>query len=601
MKKQQEQRQLFGSLLKEKNIITDEQLQQALDIQKSRRAQLSDPTHLGQILVQLGFAEEKDVLRAINEHHNLSVKSLSDNVQELIEKRYRRPKKRFSVPQIPIWLQLSLLTTLLISVTIFALYLFTVDLQNKQLFRQTLLIGKVSLNYFVNNARILLLEENNDLRLNTLITEASAVEGIVYAIILDQNKVIKAHTDHTRIGETFEMEPFINSGVKEGDVTYFDYYSETEEHILNLSRMVVMKDKRLGEVHVGISLDFIDLSIREKTRYILIISLLIIGLGIIVAVLYSIRFSRPLTRLVKAFNEISIGNYQHTIKAIRNDEFGNIALSFNIMSRDLLIKSMMQRSFGKYVGTEVLELIMNHPESEWLRGKRRSATVLFTDIRGFTSYSEPREPEDVVDRLNEYFEIATEAINRHGGYVDKFVGDAVMGVFGVPFPCEDHVERAVRAAVSMQRTFLEKSRARKDSFLDKIGIGINSGMVLSGNIGSQVKMEYTVIGDTVNLASRLNGLAGPGEVIISKAIYAALRDILEVEARQPQKIKGKLYPVKVYHVLNVKERKGKVRPHGQSPEESNEESNKKSAAKESNDHRRYGRWQRQWPLIGKGP
>jgi adenylate cyclase len=556
MKKKQEQRQLFGHLLKQKNIITEEQLQQALDIQKARRAQLSDPTHLGQILVQLGYANEKDVVQAINEHHDISVKSLSENVQELIEKSYRRPGKRFFVPQIPIWLQWSLITTVLISVTIFALYLFTVDLQNKQLFRQTLLIGKVSLNYFVNNARILLLEENNDLRLNTLITEASAVEGIVYAIILDRDKTIKAHTDHTRIGETFDMEPFIKSGVKEEDVTYFDYYSETEEHILNLSRTVVMKDKVLGEVHVGISLDFIDLIIREKTRNIFIISLVIIGLGIIIAVFYSIRFSRPLARLVKAFNEISIGNYQHKIKSIRNDEFGNIALSFNIMSRDLWIKSMMQRSFGKYVGNEVVELIMNNPESEWLKGKRRSATVLFTDIRGFTSYSEPREPEEVVDRLNEYFQIATETINQHGGYVDKFVGDAVMGVFGVPFPCDNHIERAVRAAVSMQGIFLEKSRSREDTFLHKIGIGINSGMVLSGNIGSQVKMEYTVIGDTVNVASRLNGLAGPGEVIISKAIYDPLRDILEVESHKTQKIKGKLYPIKVYRVLNIKERNG---------------------------------------------
>jgi adenylate cyclase len=317
-----------------------------------------------------------------------------------------------------------------------------------------------------------------------------------------------------------------------------------------------MKDKALGEVHVGISLDFIDLIIREKTRTIFIISLVIIGLGIIIAVFYSIRFSRPLARLVKAFNEISIGNYQHKIKSIRNDEFGNIALSFNIMSRDLWIKSMMQRSFGKYVGNEVVELIMNNPESEWLKGKRRSATVLFTDIRGFTSYSEPREPEEVVDRLNEYFQIATETINQHGGYVDKFVGDAVMGVFGVPFPCDNHIERAVRAAVSMQGIFLEKSRSREDTFLHKIGIGINSGMVLSGNIGSQVKMEYTVIGDTVNVASRLNGLAGPGEVIISKAIYDPLRDILEVESHKTQKIKGKLYPIKVYRVLNIKERNG---------------------------------------------
>jgi adenylate cyclase len=579
-----EPRQLFGHLLMQKEIISEDQLERALDIQRARRAQLSDPTHLGQIIVQMGYAKEADVLQAINEHHNLSVKSLSENVHEQIERRYRNAEKRALIPKMPIWFQWSMITTLLITVTIFALYLFTVNLQNRQLFRQTLLVGKVSLNYFVDNARILLLEESNDLRLNTLITEASAVEGILYAIILDQGGIIKAHTDHTRIGETFDMASLASSGKAEGDVTYFDYYGSSGDHILNLSRAVVMKGATLGEVHVGISLDFIDLTIQEKKRYILVTSLLIICLGIIIAVFYSFRFSRPLTKLIKAFNEISIGNYQHKLEAARNDEFGNLALSFNIMSRDLWIKSMMQRSFGKYVGTEVLELIMNNPESDWLKGKRRSATVLFTDVRGFTSYSEAREPEEVVERLNEYFQIATEIINKHDGYVDKFVGDAVMGVFGVPFPSEKHIESAVRAAVEMQELFLEKSRSRRNDLLGKIGIGINSGIVLSGNIGSQVKLEYTVIGDTVNVASRLNGLAGPGEVIISKEIYDPLKEILEVEQLRPQKIKGKLYPLEVYRVLNINGREEHVPHHEQ-----------------SQDYRRDGRRRRRAVGAGKGP
>lgn len=544
-------RLLFGHMLRQRNIITESQLATALDIQKARRAKLNDPTHLGQILVQLGYATEKEVLRAVNEHHSLSATSLSENIHEQIEARYRSLEKRTRFPGIPIWLQWSLITTGLISLTVLLLYFITVDLQNQQLFRQTLLVGRVSLNYFVNNARILLLEENNELRLNTLITEASAVEGIVYAIILDENRIIKAHTDHTRIGEALDMEAISGRGIQEEDFTYFDYFSRTGEHILNLSRPVVMKDKALGEVHVGISLDFIDLSIREKNRFILFISLGIIGLGLVIAVFYSIRFSRPLTRLVKAFGEIRDGNYQHRIEENRNDEFGNLADSFNSMSKELWRKAMMERSFGKYVGAEILELIMNDPRSDWLKGKRRSATVLFTDVRGFTSYSEPREPEEIVVRLNEYFEIATEAINRYGGYVDKFVGDAVMGVFGVPVPCDDHIERAVRAALSMQRTFRERGRLREDGFLERIGISINSGMVLSGNIGSQRKMEYTVIGDTVNVASLLNGLAGPGEVIVSRAIYEPLRDRLEVAPLEPQNIKGKLYPVEVFRVLGL--------------------------------------------------
>ena len=124
------------------------------------------------------------------------------------------------------------------------------------------------------------------------------------------------------------------------------------------------------------------------------------------------------------------------------------------------------------------------------------------------------EPEEVVEQLNEYFEIATKAIIQFGGFVDKFIGDAILGVFGVPVFRQDHVERAVRAAIYLQHK-LNSSGLSGNKLLGSIGIGIDTGIIVSGNIGSQVKMEYTVIGDCVNVASRLNGLAGPGEIIIS--------------------------------------------------------------------------------------
>src|SRR5262249_27227160 len=133
--------------------------------------------------------------------------------------------------------------------------------------------------------------------------------------------------------------------------------------------------------------------------------------------------------------------------------------------------------------------------------------VLFTDIRGFTSFSENREPEQVVEALNQYFEICTRVILDYGGYVDKFIGDAVMGVFGVPVAVENHAERAVRASLHMQRELAEAAKKSGNDVLARVGVGINTGVLVAGNLGSQVKMEYTVIGDSVNTASRLNGLA----------------------------------------------------------------------------------------------
>jgi len=198
-------------------------------------------------------------------------------------------------------------------------------------------------------------------------------------------------------------------------------------------------------------------------------------------------------------------------------------------------------------------MIMANPESLWLKGHRSEATIVFTDIRGFSLYSEVKEPEEIVEKLNQYFEIATRTIRYHGGYVDKFIGDAVLGVFGVPVYKENHVIRAVMAALDMQKAFFEKGKNGND-LLQSVGIGINSGVVVSGNIGSQDRMEYTVIGNSVNLAAHLYRLASPGEIIISKSVYTNIKALIEVEPLPPQYIKGKSEPVETFKLLGIQEK-----------------------------------------------
>ena len=156
----EDQRTLIGRLLEEKGVVTEEQLRRALDLQQERRAQLTHPLQLGMIMVELGFAEEDEVVRVLNEHYRLSATSLSDNVDELIRKRKGVPLFRILTHPLPMWLQLSFITTLIIAGTIVSLSLITLKEQREQLYRQTVKIGKVSLNYFTNNAGILLLEDN---------------------------------------------------------------------------------------------------------------------------------------------------------------------------------------------------------------------------------------------------------------------------------------------------------------------------------------------------------------------------------------------------------------------------------------------------------
>ena len=458
---------------------------------------------------------------------------------------------KLSSLRIPIRIQLSIAITTIIWLTILILSFVILARQRDHLYLQTVKTGKVSLNYFTNNANIPLLNDDI-LRLNRLIKEATSVQGLLYAIIVDRKQVVKAHTDHTKIGETLQVFENMEEVKKDENVTYFNYTLPSGTHVLNLSRPVMFKDKELGAVHVGISIDFIKNLIRRETIFVVILSLLIILLGISIAILLGVFFTRPIAKLVLATQEIGKGNFQYKINLIRKDEFGDLATAFNYMAEELWKKLLIQKSFGRYVSPEILDMILSQPEDSWLKGTRSEATILFTDIRGFTAFSETREPEKIVEDLNEYFSIATELILEHGGYVDKFVGDAVLGVFGVPIYYADHAERAVKAAVAMQKRFQERVSDNGNPLLSRTGIGINTGVVVSGNLGSQVKMEYTVIGDSVNVASRINSLAGPGEIMISRSIYELTKNMISVKPLPPQKLRGRSELVEVYQVLDIK-------------------------------------------------
>ena len=545
-------RMTIGEVLKRKGIITEKQLQEALKVQKEKLYTLGKTVRIGQIIVELGYASEEELVKAVNIGYQISVKTLADDIKGLVKDKRGNFVEGLPPPRIPIWLQFFAATMVIIITTIFVMSFFILSQQKERLYRQTIKIGKVSLNYFSSNSSVPLLEDNI-LRLNTLIKDATTVEGLLYAIIVDHNQTIKAHTDINKIGKTYEKFAHMENVKKEQNVTYFNYYSKSGQHVLNLTRPVLFKGKKLGQVHVGVSIDFIEKLIHQARLTIVVITFFIILFGSVIAVWLGFHFSRPISNLVLATGEIGSGNYRHKIILARNDELGNLATAFNRMGDELWKNSLMQKSFGKYIGSEVLEMIMADPESAWLKGHRNEVTIVFTDIRGFSSYSKSKEPEEIVEGLNKYFEIATQAIQDHGGYVDKFIGDAVLGVFGVPVYHKDHVERGVRAAIDMQKKFMNK-RNNGDILLQSVGIGINSGVVVSGNIGSQDKMEYTVIGDTVNLAANLNSLANPGEIIITKSVYENLEDIITVKPLSPQHIKGKTKPVETFKLLSIKDK-----------------------------------------------
>jgi adenylate cyclase len=187
-------------------------------------------------------------------------------------------------------------------------------------------------------------------------------------------------------------------------------------------------------------------------------------------------------------------------------------------------------------------------------GRLSEITMLYSDIRGFTAMSESRQPEDVVNTLNEYFEVMVEVLFRHGGTLDKFVGDEIIGLFGAPIPLAEAEYKSVCCALDMLKSLkeLNRTRAAENQPPLNIGIGINTGGVITGMIGSNNQLQYTAIGDAMNVASRLVSQAKAGEIIISDVTYARIYDRIDAVPLPPVKVKGKSEPLQIFRVSGIR-------------------------------------------------
>ncbi|MEM6835614.1 MAG: GAF domain-containing protein [Cyanobacteria bacterium P01_C01_bin.120] len=227
-----------------------------------------------------------------------------------------------------------------------------------------------------------------------------------------------------------------------------------------------------------------------------------------------------------------------------------------LVLEDISQEKRMKTTLYRYMTPGVAERVMALGEDMLMRGERRDVTVLFSDIRGYTTLSENLEADKVVELLNAYFETMVEAVFTYEGTLDKFIGDAIMAVYGAPLPLPNHAWSAVQSALDMrQRLVLFNSERREKQQPEvRIGIGISSGEVVSGNIGSQRKMEYTVIGDGVNLSSRLEGVTKQYgcDIVLSEHTYELCEDLIWVRELDKTRVKGKTKPVSIYELIDFK-------------------------------------------------
>jgi adenylate cyclase len=216
------------------------------------------------------------------------------------------------------------------------------------------------------------------------------------------------------------------------------------------------------------------------------------------------------------------------------------------IQREAMVRSNFERYFAPNVAAEIAQ----QQQAVKLGGDKRPVTILFSDIRGFTSMSEHMSPDAIAGLLTDYFTEMVDIVFSHGGTLDKFIGDAIMALWGAPIPHADDCDRAVAAAVSMQRALAVLNAKWESEGRPPIGvgIGINYGEAFAGNIGSHLRLEYTVIGDAVNVASRLCSKAGKGEVLISDPLYRMLKEKPAVEPLEPMSLKNRAATVAVWKV-----------------------------------------------------
>ncbi len=273
--------------------------------------------------------------------------------------------------------------------------------------------------------------------------------------------------------------------------------------------------------------------------------------ALLLSLIVSKSVSKPIREMENSMQEVARGNLDVKINVVSNDEIGALGEGFNSMIKGLRDSEAIKESFGKYISEEVRDEILSGRVP--LDGEMKRATLLFSDLRDFTPFVESTHPKKVVAIMNQYFTEMATAIKENNGLILQFVGDEIEAVFGAPVSYDDHPDMAIRAALSMQDKLAKLNERLQGQNINPIrhGIGIHTGAVLAGIIGSKERSSYALVGDTVNLASRIQGLTKEFscEVILSQTTHDLITGTYAMEPLSAVKVKGKSQDVMIYKLL----------------------------------------------------
>jgi class 3 adenylate cyclase len=295
-------------------------------------------------------------------------------------------------------------------------------------------------------------------------------------------------------------------------------------------------------------------AVQERTIRLVSLTVAILIAGLILFGLISSRMLRLLKDLTNAADKVSQGNLDVTLPEPKSqDEVGRLVFSFNHMIEGLRQRDFIRDTFGRYISEEVVDELLTSPDGLKLGGELREITLLVSDLRGFTSMSSRMAPHEVIEVINGYLEHMIDIIARFGGTVDEFQGDGILAFFGAPIEVEDGPERAVACAIEMQKAMEAVNAGQRRRGLPELlmGIGVNTGEVIVGNIGSEKRTKYGAIGTTINTAYRIESNTVGAQILISPSTYGYVKDIVEIGGTFDAQFKGLEEPVKVYDVSGI--------------------------------------------------
>jgi len=456
----------------------------------------------------------------------------------------------FSI-RVPIAIKLALAITLLIVSGMSTLGFIILENQKNVLTQQINDMGSAIVKQVANSASEMVLSDDI-LSLQTLVNNLVDHYRIKGAIIIsDQNQILVEN------GTTPSID-FISHQLNNKKSAHIFECSEarqSQDKLICFDNPIKFKQLIAGHIIITFSKQQMVQSLDNSRFVIIFATIIMILIAILLAFVMSRHLSRPIHNLVDASKAIGAGDFKYRLSERRNDEIGELACAFNKMAHGLLQKSQVEDVFSRYVSSNVAKKVLKNLDDVELGGQHVTASVLFADIVGFTSISEKLPPQEITLILNEYFSYISNIAQYHNGHIDKFMGDCAMIVFGVPDQSDDHSINAINCAIMIQQlvSILNERRMEENKIPVHFKIGVNSGVMIAGNLGSSDRMEYTVIGDPVNIASRLSSIAESGQIIILEELYKQDEISKKILAHKHKiiRVRGKQEPVSTWLVSNA--------------------------------------------------